>query len=221
MTVTTPLGQVLRDQAGIRLEFVRTYDEPADQVWSALTEPDRLARWMGTVCGDPATGTVELVMSEDEDATRSERHDLELCTADTPRAASTDPRRHLAPVDQTSGAGRINHAPLYPTSRRTLRREQHRTWLALLPRSARGDRSGARRTRRLGRLLPDAERRLRTTRLTPRTSGGATNYHNPQLPADHTRGSGTTGTRRAPRAEPCLPGCLVTGPCGSPLRGVR
>ncbi len=69
MTVTTPLGQVLRDEEGMRLEFVRTYDDPLDEVWSALTAPDRLARWIGTVSGDPSTGTVGFVMSEDEDAT--------------------------------------------------------------------------------------------------------------------------------------------------------
>lgn len=69
MTVTTPLGRVLRDEDGVRLEFVRTYDHPVERVWSALTESDRLAHWFGTWTGDPATGTVELLMSEDEDST--------------------------------------------------------------------------------------------------------------------------------------------------------
>ncbi len=69
MTVTTPLGQVLRDEEGMRLEFVRIYDETVDEVWLTLTEPDRLARWFGTWTGDPATGTVELLMCEDEDST--------------------------------------------------------------------------------------------------------------------------------------------------------
>jgi uncharacterized protein YndB with AHSA1/START domain len=69
MTVTTPLGQVLRDEQGMRLEFVRTYDDPVEDVWSALTEPERVARWIGTVSGDPATGTVELLMTEDEGST--------------------------------------------------------------------------------------------------------------------------------------------------------
>ncbi len=69
MTATTPLGQVLRDDHGVRLEFVRTYDEPIEGVWSALTEPDRVATWMGTISGDPATGTVEFVMAEHEGGT--------------------------------------------------------------------------------------------------------------------------------------------------------
>lgn len=69
MTVTTPLGQVLRDDEGMRVEFVRTYDDPVEEVWSALTEPDRVARWIGTLSGDPASGTVELSMTEDKGAT--------------------------------------------------------------------------------------------------------------------------------------------------------
>ena len=66
MTVTTALGQVLRDEDGVRLEFIRSYDDPIEDVWSALTEPDRVARWFGTWTGDPATGSVELLMTEDE-----------------------------------------------------------------------------------------------------------------------------------------------------------
>ncbi len=69
MTVTTPLGQVLRDEEGMRLQFVRTYDHTVEEVWSALTEPDRVARWIGSVSGDPATGTVELVMTEEGSST--------------------------------------------------------------------------------------------------------------------------------------------------------
>lgn len=69
MTVTTPLGQVLRDEHGMRLEFVRTYDSPVEDVWSALTESPRMARWFGTWTGDPATGVVELCMTEDEGST--------------------------------------------------------------------------------------------------------------------------------------------------------
>ncbi|MBB3051242.1 uncharacterized protein YndB with AHSA1/START domain [Prauserella isguenensis] len=68
MTATTPLGRVLRDEHGIRLEFVRTYDtDPAD-VWSALTDSERLGRWFGTWSGDPAAGTVELRTGFENDA---------------------------------------------------------------------------------------------------------------------------------------------------------
>jgi len=82
MTVTTPLGQVIRDEDGLRLEFVRTYDDPVRDVWAALTEPDRVARWFGTWSGDPSTGTVELLMTEDESATPQRVQILE-CQAPT------------------------------------------------------------------------------------------------------------------------------------------
>lgn len=82
MTVTTPLGQVLRDEEGVRLEFLRTYDEPVDDVWSALTEPDSVGRWIGTLSGDPTTGTVELQMSE-EDGSTPERLTILECEPPT------------------------------------------------------------------------------------------------------------------------------------------
>lgn len=69
MTVTTPPGRVLRDEEGVRLEFVRSHPQPVAEVWAALTEPGQVARWFGTWTGDPASGTVQLRMSEDEDAT--------------------------------------------------------------------------------------------------------------------------------------------------------
>lgn len=69
MTVTTPLGRVLRDEDGMRLEFVRSYDAPVEDVWSALTEPDRVVRRLGAWTGDPATGTIELRMTEEGGST--------------------------------------------------------------------------------------------------------------------------------------------------------
>jgi uncharacterized protein YndB with AHSA1/START domain len=69
MTVTTPLGRVLRDEEGMRLEFVRTYQHAIEEVWSALTESDRVARWLGRWTGDPVSGSVELVMTAEEGST--------------------------------------------------------------------------------------------------------------------------------------------------------
>ncbi len=68
MNVTSPLGQVLRDEDGMRLEFVRSYDDPLTDVWSALTDPDRTARWFGRWTGDPASGSVQVVMVAEADA---------------------------------------------------------------------------------------------------------------------------------------------------------
>lgn len=63
MTANTRLGHVVRDATGVRLDFVRDYDASLDEVWSAVTDPERLARWFGRWSGDPTTGTVKVVMS--------------------------------------------------------------------------------------------------------------------------------------------------------------
>ncbi len=39
-----------------RLEFHRSWPDPVEDVWSALTEPDRMARWIGTYDGERAPG---------------------------------------------------------------------------------------------------------------------------------------------------------------------
>jgi uncharacterized protein YndB with AHSA1/START domain len=48
----------------MRLEFARTYPDPIERVWAAVTDPDELAGWYGTWRGDPASGTVELASIE-------------------------------------------------------------------------------------------------------------------------------------------------------------
>lgn len=52
------LGEVLRDEDGVRVQFVRTFDAAPEEVWSAVTDPERSARWLGGWTGDPSTGSV-------------------------------------------------------------------------------------------------------------------------------------------------------------------
>ena len=63
-TVGTPTGRVIRDDDGVRLEYVRTYPDSIERVWRALADSDELAAWYGTWRGDPASGTVELASIE-------------------------------------------------------------------------------------------------------------------------------------------------------------
>ena len=52
-----------------RLEFRRSWPDPIDDVWSALTEPERLARWIGRYEGERApggTGTFFMTHEEGE-----------------------------------------------------------------------------------------------------------------------------------------------------------
>ena len=46
-----------RSPTASRSFVTRTFHAPIDDVWAAVTEPERLARWLGTWTGDPATGT--------------------------------------------------------------------------------------------------------------------------------------------------------------------
>lgn len=87
MPVTTPLGRLRDDGDGARLEFERRYDEPIDEVWSALTEPDRTARWFGRWSGDPASGRVELQMTAEAGAPTET---VVIVACDPPRRIEVD-----------------------------------------------------------------------------------------------------------------------------------
>jgi uncharacterized protein YndB with AHSA1/START domain len=53
----TRRGVVTRlDDGRQRLEFRRSWPDPIDDVWAALTEPDRLARWIGVYEGERGAG---------------------------------------------------------------------------------------------------------------------------------------------------------------------
>lgn len=64
------------------LVLIRTFRAPIDDVWAALTESDRLARWFGSWSGDPATGRVEVAMIFEGDGP-AEDYIIEVCEAPT------------------------------------------------------------------------------------------------------------------------------------------
>lgn len=90
----TPTGRLGHTGGDDVLLFTRTFEAPATQVWAALTEPDRLARWFGTWTGDPADGHVTFTMNAEGDQASSSRYDIDAC----------EPPRHLA-VTSTSDHG--------------------------------------------------------------------------------------------------------------------
>jgi uncharacterized protein YndB with AHSA1/START domain len=60
-TVTT------EDDGRRRVEFRRSWPEPIEDIWAALTEPDRLARWIGVYEGERTTGgTGTFAMTQEE-----------------------------------------------------------------------------------------------------------------------------------------------------------
>ena len=75
---THATGRVeLRDGVPV-LIITRQFRAPIEDVWAAVTEPARLARWIGTYRGDPATGTVLFAMTAEGDAAE-DRMDIREC----------------------------------------------------------------------------------------------------------------------------------------------
>jgi uncharacterized protein YndB with AHSA1/START domain len=58
-----PTGRLTRDGDRYTLFVDRTFAAPIEDVWAAVTDPERTARWLGTWTGDPASGTVRLAMT--------------------------------------------------------------------------------------------------------------------------------------------------------------
>jgi uncharacterized protein YndB with AHSA1/START domain len=52
MTPDTLLGTITRTGDDAEATFERVYDTDAADLWAAVTEPDRLARWLAPVDGD-------------------------------------------------------------------------------------------------------------------------------------------------------------------------
>jgi uncharacterized protein YndB with AHSA1/START domain len=89
---TDPPAEVRRDPEGAdTLVWRREYPDAVEDVWAAITEPDRLARWIGTWTGEPRVGgTVSFVMTGEVDA-GGEVGDPQDVTI-----LACDPPRHLA-----------------------------------------------------------------------------------------------------------------------------
>jgi uncharacterized protein YndB with AHSA1/START domain len=73
-----PTGEITRDGERLVLRITRQFRAPIDDVWAAVTEPERLARWIGTFTGDPASGRVEFLMTA-EGATEPEEMEIREC----------------------------------------------------------------------------------------------------------------------------------------------
>lgn len=59
--------------------FTRRFAAPIGNVWAAVTEPDRMARWIGTWTGDPASGRVDFFMTAEGDDVAAEPYLIETC----------------------------------------------------------------------------------------------------------------------------------------------
>lgn len=68
-TTPSPTGRL----DGRTVIFTREFRAPATDVWAAVTEPERMQRWIGTWSGDPATREVDFRMTAEGDDVPSER----------------------------------------------------------------------------------------------------------------------------------------------------
>lgn len=59
--------------------LTRTFRAPIADVWAAVTEPDRMARWIGTWNGDPETGSVLFRMTAEGDDVAEQAWDITAC----------------------------------------------------------------------------------------------------------------------------------------------
>lgn len=101
MTAFGAAGAVVRDADGVRLVFDRVWDAPIRDVWSALTDPDRLARWFGRWSGDPASGVVELTLTGEGEAAAPEPVTIDACHPPHRLAVTTGGAGPRWPLDLT------------------------------------------------------------------------------------------------------------------------
>ena len=77
-----PTGQISRDGERLVLTITREFRAPIEDVWASVTESERLARWIGTFSGDPASGRVAFLMTAEG---AKEPEDMEIRACDPPR----------------------------------------------------------------------------------------------------------------------------------------
>lgn len=80
-TQTNPTGTRHEHDGRTFVEFTRTFHAPIEDVWAAVTESDRLARWIGSWTGDPTEGEVQFRMGFEGDEAVPERMQIDACEA--------------------------------------------------------------------------------------------------------------------------------------------
>ena len=70
--------------------LTRTFHAPITDVWAAVTEPERLARWIGTWTGDPTSGSVQFQMNAEGDDVSDVAFSIQSCEAPHHLVVTTD-----------------------------------------------------------------------------------------------------------------------------------
>jgi uncharacterized protein YndB with AHSA1/START domain len=98
MTTTTATGRKELRDGRPYLVMTRQFRAPVEDVWAAVTESDRLARWIGTWSGDPADGKVQFQMRYEGDDVPSEEFVIDECLPPHRLAITTEAPYEEEPV---------------------------------------------------------------------------------------------------------------------------
>lgn len=72
-------GRFVRRNGEAVVVLTRTFHAPIADVWAAVTESDRLSRWIGTWSGDPSSGSVQFQMNSEGDDVLPSTFRIEAC----------------------------------------------------------------------------------------------------------------------------------------------
>ncbi len=75
----TPTGRRETREGFDSVVLDRTFHAGIDDVWAAITESDRLERWIGTWSGDPASGSVQFAMNAEGEGHSDETFTIDDC----------------------------------------------------------------------------------------------------------------------------------------------
>lgn len=74
-----PTGRIAKGPLGREIQLTRKFRSPIDAVWAAMTESERLERWIGRWEGDPRTGRVDFFMTAESEDPPAEEYRIEVC----------------------------------------------------------------------------------------------------------------------------------------------
>ena len=121
---TNPTATGRREERDGRAYVVltRTFRAPVEDVWAAVTEPERLARWIGTWSGDPKEGEVEFQMLFEGDGppetftidSCEPPHHLRITTSMQKEDGATESWRLQVDLDETDGTTTLTFAQDVP-----------------------------------------------------------------------------------------------------------
>lgn len=74
-----PIGRVADGPLGREIQLTRQFRAPIHAVWAAMTESERLERWIGRWEGGPRTGRVDFYMTAESEDPPAEEYRIEVC----------------------------------------------------------------------------------------------------------------------------------------------